>query len=171
MEPASSRQQRPDGPPDSIEHLRLQRAHNDRNLHLVVVGWCTRKFTRDNPTTGGWSPIRAAPKPPIGSDLTDWARSIRALASFDHIACKLSGLVTEADWTTWTPADLTPVTDVVLECFGPNRTMFGSDWPVCLLAVTYREVVDVADSMTAGLSADERSQLFAGTARKWYSLT
>ena len=110
-------------------------------------------------------------KPPIGSDLTDWARSIRALASFDHIACKLSGLVTEADWTTWTPADLTPVTDVVLECFGPNRTMFGSDWPVCLLAATYREVADVADTMVAALNDHERSQLFAETVREWYSLT
>ena len=110
-------------------------------------------------------------KPPIGSDLTDWARSIRTLAGFDHVACKLSGLVTAADWTTWTPADLMPVADVVLECFGPSRTMFGSDWPVCLLAATYREVADAADSMTAGLSADERSQLLAGTARKWCSLT
>ena len=110
-------------------------------------------------------------KPPVGSDLTDWTRSIRALASFDHVACKLSGLVTEADWTEWTPADLAPVSEVVLECFGPDRTMFGSDWPVCLLAATYGDVADVADSMTAGLSADERSRLFAGTARKWYSLT
>ena len=110
-------------------------------------------------------------KPPIGSDLTDWARSIRTLASFDHVACKLSGLVTEADWTTWTPADLIPVADVVLECFGPDRTMFGSDWPVCLLAATYHEVTDAADAMTTGLSDHERSQLFEGTAREWYSLT
>ena len=110
-------------------------------------------------------------KPPIGSDLTDWTRSIRTLASFDHVACKLSGLVTEADWTTWTPSDLTPVADVVLECFGPDRTMFGSDWPVCLFAATYREVTDAADTMAAGLNDHERSQLFSGTAREWYSLT
>ena len=110
-------------------------------------------------------------KPPIGSDLTDWARSIRTLASFDHVACKLSGLVTEANWTTWTPSDLTPVADVVLECFGPDRTMFGSDWPVCLLAATYREVADATDTMTASLNARERSQLFSGAAREWYSLT
>ena len=110
-------------------------------------------------------------KPPIGSDLTDWARSIRTLASFDHVACKLSGLVTEAEWQAWTHSDLTPVASVVLECFGPDRTMFGSDWPVCLLAATYREVADAADSMAARLSPHERSQLFAGTAREWYSLT
>ena len=110
-------------------------------------------------------------KPPIGSDLTDWTRSIRTLAGFDHVACKLSGLVTEADWTTWTPADLTPVADVVLECFGPDRTMFGSDWPVCLLAAAYHDVADAANSITAGLSTHERNQLFAKTARQWYSLT
>ena len=110
-------------------------------------------------------------KPPIGSDLTDWTRSIRTLASFDHVACKISGLVTEADWQAWTPSDLTPVASVVLECFGPDGTMFGSDWPVCLLAATYSEVADAADSMTAGLSTHERSQLFAGTAREWYGLT
>ena len=109
-------------------------------------------------------------KPPIGSDLTDWTPSIRTLASFDHVACKLSGLVTEADWTTWTPEDLTPVADVVLECFGPDRTMFGSDWPVCLLAATYREVADAAAAITIELSSSERSQVFAGTARKWYGL-
>ena len=109
-------------------------------------------------------------KPAIGSDLTDWARSIRTLASFDHVACKLSGLVTEADWTTWTQSDLTPVAEVVLECFGPDRTMFGSDWPVCLLAATYRGVLDAAKAMTIGLSDHERSQVFAGTAREWYSL-
>ena len=110
-------------------------------------------------------------KPAIGSDLTDWTRSIRTLASFDHVACKLSGLVTEANWQTWTHSDLTPVASVVLECFGPDRTMFGSDWPVCLLAATYREVADAAHSMTAGLSTHERSQLFAGTAHQWYNLT
>ena len=109
-------------------------------------------------------------KPPIGSDLTDWARSIRALAGFDQVACKLSGLVTEADWTTWTPADLVPVAGVVLECFGPDRTMFGSDWPVCLLAATYRNVVDAANAMTSGLNDHERSCLFWDTAREWYGL-
>ncbi|MDE0131008.1 MAG: amidohydrolase family protein [bacterium] len=109
-------------------------------------------------------------KPLIGSDLTGWARSIRALASFDNVACKLSGLVTEANWTTWTSADLMPIADVILECFGPNRTMFGSDWPVCLLAATYREVADAAATITNGLSSTERSQVFAGTARGWYSL-
>ena len=110
-------------------------------------------------------------KPAIGSDLTDWSRSVRALAGFEHVACKLSGLVTEADWTTWTSPDLTPVAEVVLDCFGPGRTMFGSDWPVCLLAATYHQVTDAADTIAAGLSPAERDQLFAETARKWYSLT
>ena len=109
-------------------------------------------------------------KPPIGSDLTDWARSIRTLAGFDHVACKLSGLVTEADWTTWTAADLMPLADVALDCFGPHKTIFGSDWPVCLLAATYQEVADAAATMTASLSNHERDRVFAGTAREWYGL-
>ena len=110
-------------------------------------------------------------KPPIGSDLADWSRSLRTLAGFDHVACKLSGLVTETDWTTWTPAVLTPVADVVLECFGPDRTMFGSDWPVCLLAATYPEVINATDTMTASLNNHERDRVFAGTARESYGLT
>lgn len=110
-------------------------------------------------------------KPPVGSDLRDWTQSIRTLAGFDHVACKLSGLVTEADWDTWTPSVLEPVADIVLDCFGPERTMFGSDWPVCLLATTYPEVVHTAETMTAGLSQDERSSVFEGTARNWYGVS
>ncbi len=110
-------------------------------------------------------------KPPIGSDLRDWTQSIRTLAGFEHVACKLSGLVTEANWNTWTPSDLVPISECVLDCFGPERTMFGSDWPVCLLAATYPEVVQAAETMTTGLRDDERSHLFADTAREWYGLS
>ena len=109
-------------------------------------------------------------KPPVGRDLRDWERAIRELAGCGHVACKLSGLVTEADWHRWTPQDLLPVVDVVLECFGPQRTMFGSDWPVCLLAASYDEVVGACEALTAGLSAQEREAVFVGTARRWYRL-
>ena len=107
-------------------------------------------------------------KPPVGADLDDWKRSIRALAGFDHVACKLSGLVTEADWETWSQADLVPVADHVFECFGADRVMFGSDWPVCLLAASYAEVAEAAAAMCADLSHGERGQVFGGTARRWY---
>lgn len=109
-------------------------------------------------------------KPPIGFDLSDWATSVRMLASFDHVACKLSGLVTESNWESWTHDDLAPVADIVLECFGPRRVMFGSDWPVCLLAASYVEVVDAAQALVADLSPSERQSVFCGTAREWYGL-
>ena len=109
-------------------------------------------------------------KPPVGGDLDDWANLVRELASLENVACKLSGLVTEADWKHWTAGDLAPVAQTVLECFGPQRTMFGSDWPVCLLAASYDQVATTAETLTAGLSAYERERVFAGTARAWYRL-
>ncbi len=99
-----------------------------------------------------------------------WADLVRELAGFDHVACKLSGLVTEADWERWSLPDLVPVAEVVLECFGPRRIMFGSDWPVCLLAASYDEVAAAAEALVAGLSAGERQSVFADTARHWYGL-
>ncbi|ADB35889.1 amidohydrolase 2 [Kribbella flavida DSM 17836] len=109
-------------------------------------------------------------KPEIGGDLEPWASGIRALAAQSNVACKLSGLVTEASWTDWKVADLKPYADVVLEAFGPDRVMFGSDWPVCLLAASYAEVVDTADRLTAGLTAADKAQVFGETARRSYHL-
>src|SRR5205823_4602956 len=81
-------------------------------------------------------------KPPVASDdLEPWATGIRRLAAQDNVVCKLSGLVTEADWASWQVADLAPYVEVVLEAFGPRRLAFGSDWPVCLLAAPYAEVL------------------------------
>ncbi len=109
-------------------------------------------------------------KPPIGSDLSKWVASVRELARMDHVACKLSGLVTEADWRRWTPAELAPVAEAVLECFGPRRVMFGSDWPVCLLAASYEQVARVAETLVESLSPVEQQHIFADTARAWYRL-
>jgi L-fuconolactonase len=86
------------------------------------------------------------------------------------VFCKLSGLVTEADWTTWTVADLRPYAEHVLESFGPDRVMFGSDWPVCELAATYDEVYEATRAVTAGLSAAERADVFATTATRAYPI-
>ncbi|CAM3957028.1 amidohydrolase [Kibdelosporangium persicum] len=110
-------------------------------------------------------------KPPIASgSLEPWASSIRELAGFGNVTCKLSGLVTEADWAQWTVEDLRPYADVVLEAFGPSRVMFGSDWPVCLLAGSYAEVVGAAEDLTSGLSPADRDQVFGGTAVRAYRL-
>jgi L-fuconolactonase len=102
--------------------------------------------------------------------LEPWASSIRQLARFENATCKLSGLVTEADWAQWTVDDLRPYVDVVLEAFGPARLMFGSDWPVCLLASSYADVVGAASDLTASLSESEREDVFGGTATRVYGL-
>lgn len=110
-------------------------------------------------------------KPPIAAgELEPWASDVRALAARPNTVCKLSGMVTEADPAKWTPEDLRPYADTVLDAFGPGRLMFGSDWPVCILAATYGQVVDATRELTAGLGDDERAQLFAGTATRVYRL-
>ena len=109
-------------------------------------------------------------KPVIGESLSPWADQLRELAALPNVTCKLSGMVTEAPWTTWKPSDLQPYADVVLESFGPDRVMFGSDWPVCLLAATYAEVVETAQTLTAALSLAEQEAVFATTATRTYRL-
>lgn len=110
-------------------------------------------------------------KPPIASgEAEPWAFRLRALARMPNVSCKLSGLVTEADWGSWTTADLKPYVDVVLDAFGPDRVMFGSDWPVCTVAASYAEVVAAAEELTAGLDPAERDAVFGGTARRVYGL-
>ncbi|TCO48847.1 amidohydrolase family protein [Actinocrispum wychmicini] len=111
-------------------------------------------------------------KPPIASgSMEPWASAIRSLAGFENVTCKLSGLVTEADWTQWTVRDLRRYVDVVLESFGPARLMFGSDWPVCLLAASYPEVLGAVEELTADLTVDERARVFGDTAAEVYRLT
>ncbi|MFE7209535.1 amidohydrolase family protein [Streptomyces sp. NPDC001698] len=110
-------------------------------------------------------------KPPIASgERESWATAVRALAALPNTVCKLSGLVTEADPVTWTTADLRPYADVVLDAFGPDRLMYGSDWPVCTLAAGYAEVLAAARELTSELSAAERAAVFEGTATRVYGL-
>jgi L-fuconolactonase len=103
--------------------------------------------------------------------LEPWATNLRDLARRSNVFCKISGLVTEADWTAWRPEHLRPYLDVAFEAFGPDRVMFGSDWPVCLLAAPYDRVLGVVADYAAALSAPEREALFGGTARRAYGLT
>ena len=110
-------------------------------------------------------------KPPIASGaLEPWATWIRELAAEPNVYCKLSGMVTEADHASWTVAGLRPYAETALEAFGPARVMFGSDWPVCLLAASYGEVVAAAEELLAGLPAAERDQVLGGTAARAYRL-
>lgn len=113
-----------------------------------------------------------AGKPAIAADgYEPWAANLAALAERPNVFCKLSGLVTEADWTKWTVDDLRPYAAHVLESFGPDRVMFGSDWPVCELAATYEQVHEAARSCTAELSTSEQEEVFAGTACRAYPVS
>ncbi len=110
-------------------------------------------------------------KPDIANGLLDpWRGQISRLAKHENVACKLSGLVTEADHANWQPADLRPYIDHVLEAFGPNRLMFGSDWPVCTLASSYQRWINLAFEYTAELNESERDQIFYQTAVDFYRL-
>ncbi|NEC88709.1 amidohydrolase family protein [Streptomyces sp. SID12501] len=110
-------------------------------------------------------------KPPIASGaLEPWASALRALAALPNAVGKLSGLVTEADHASWTPAELRPYADTALDAFGPGRLMFGSDWPVCTLAASYGQVLSLAQKLAASLDRHEREQVFAGTATRVYGL-
>lgn len=110
-------------------------------------------------------------KPPVADGAMEpWADAVRRLAAHPNVVCKLSGLVTEDVWSDVAPERLRPYVEVVLEAFGPRRLMFGSDWPVCLLAASYREVFGVARQLTADLSEEERTAVFDTTAREVYSL-
>ncbi|MFS8099918.1 amidohydrolase family protein [Lentzea alba] len=110
-------------------------------------------------------------KPAVGSsDAGEWAELIRSMAAHENVTCKLSGLVTEADWKSWDVAALRPYFEVVLDAFGPERLMFGSDWPVCLLAASYDEWLGAAQELVSELSPGEQASIFSGTARRVYSL-
>jgi L-fuconolactonase len=108
-------------------------------------------------------------KPPIKSgEIASWAEGIRRLAAFPNVFCKLSGLVTEADWTSWTAEQITPYLDIAFESFGPSRLMIGSDWPVCLAAASYRRVVDVVKSYLDRYTPDVREAVLGSNARGFY---
>ena len=111
-------------------------------------------------------------KPRIkAGQLEPWATRLKELARHSNVCCKISGLVTEADWTNWRPEHLRPYLDVAFEAFDADRVMFGSDWPVCLIAATYERVLSVVDEYAAALSANERDGLFGGNAARFYGLT
>jgi len=102
--------------------------------------------------------------------LTEWKRDIIDISTYENVYCKVSGMVTEAEWFHWKKSDFRPYLDVVLESFGPSRLMFGSDWPVCLVAATYASVVDVVTEYFAALSKSEQDDIFGNTAVKFYNL-
>jgi L-fuconolactonase len=103
-------------------------------------------------------------------EIAAWRRDLQALARHANVSCKLSGLVTEAAWRQWRPEDFRPYLEAALEAFGPERLMFGSDWPVCLVAADYAEVVGLCRDFLATLSAAEQAQIWGGTAARVYGI-
>ena len=110
-------------------------------------------------------------KPPIAKGAIEtWRQELREVAANENIHCKLSGLVTEANWTSWTTDDLRPYVDCALELFGSSRLLFGSDHPVCLLAASYDRVLESFGELLTELSADEQERIFARNAAEFYRL-
>lgn len=103
-------------------------------------------------------------------ELEPWATHLRELGQCSNCYCKVSGLITEADWVHWSSDDLRPYLDVVFEAFPAERLMFGSDWPVCLLAAPYARVVEVIDEYLAAVDAATRAALFGENAARFYGL-
>lgn len=110
-------------------------------------------------------------KPNIKSgEIIEWKKDIAHIAQFENVYCKLSGMVTEADWKSWKREDFTPYIDVILKCFGTNRILFGSDWPVCLLAASYKEAVSIIENYFSSFSKEEQEKIFGLNAIQFYKL-
>jgi L-fuconolactonase len=110
-------------------------------------------------------------KPEIKARKTaPWAAQMREIAQNRNVFCKISGLVTEADWKHWKADDFKPYLDVVFDAFAADRLMFGSDWPVCLLAATYRQVKQLIEGYVKGYSEADKEKLFGGNAERFYGL-
>jgi L-fuconolactonase len=133
-------------------HLRATIAFVDRHPHQVFV-------------------LDHVGKPQIAQRrLEPWRSNIRELARRPNVYCKLSGMVTEADWTNWQPADLRPYVEVVLGAFGAGRIMVGSDWPVCLLAASYERWFFTLGEFLSSLSANEQQLVYGQVAESIYRL-
>lgn len=110
-------------------------------------------------------------KPEIGEqNITQWEEGIRELAQHPRLYCKLSGMVTEADWERWSPDDFKPYLEVVFDAFGTQRLMFGSDWPVCKLAAEYEEAYRIIAEYIEPLSEREKNRILGGNAVQCYDL-
>jgi L-fuconolactonase len=103
-------------------------------------------------------------------EIEDWKQKMTAIAKYPNVHCKISGMVTEADWKSWSPGQLKPYLDVVVESFGTNRLLFGSDWPVCLVASSYNQWLQTVKDYFAAFSTDEQEKIFYQNAERFYRL-
>lgn len=133
--------------------------------HLPVVAEFVQRFPRQRFV------LDHLAKPRIKSrEIESWAAGIRHLAGFPNVFCKLSGLVTEADWRHWKQKDIAPYLDVAFEAFGPSRLMIGSDWPVCLVASSYSRALDVVRNYLHDHPAETRDAVLGGNAQRFWRL-
>ncbi len=133
--------------------------------HLLVAAEFVERFPRQRFV------LDHLAKPPIKSGHIDsWAQGIARLAAFPNVYCKLSGLVTEADWQHWKPEQIIPFLDVAFESFGPDRLMIGSDWPVCLVAASYASALDVVKSYLFQKNPKYKDRILGGNAQQFWRL-
>jgi L-fuconolactonase len=126
----------------------------------LVAGFPEQKFVIDH-----------VAKPYIKrKEIDEWKRDMKNIAKHENVYCKISGMVTEADWKTWKKEDFKPYLDVVVNAFGTNRILFGSDWPVCLVAASYQEMLAIVKDYFASFSKDEQEQFFGLNAIRFYNL-
>ena len=110
-------------------------------------------------------------KPKIKDGLiADWKKDIFSLAAHENVVCKISGMVTEADWKNWRAEEFTPYLDTIVAAFGTDRIMYGSDWPVCLVAADYAKTKQIVDDYFSQFSADEQAAFYGKTASAFYKL-
>lgn len=110
-------------------------------------------------------------KPDIKSgDIASWKKGIEEIAKFENVSCKISGMVTEADWNSWKPSDLKPYLDVIFENFSADKLMFGSDWPVCNVASNYTEVVKTLEDYITLFSIEDQNKIWYENAKSFYKL-
>jgi L-fuconolactonase len=167
---------------DEADPAWLGRADVRRGLAAIgEAGLAYDLLVRTRELKAALAAVRAVPgtrfvidhlaKPPIASGaIDDWAVRLKPLAAYRNVSCKLSGMVTEADWTRWTVRDLAPYVSRVLDWFGPERCLFGSDWPVCLVAASYRRVLDACREAVGDVSLADLDRIFGGNAADLYRL-
>jgi len=133
--------------------------------HLPVAAEFVRRFPRQRFV------LDHLAKPPIKSgSLRPWERGMRELGALPNVFCKLSGLVTEADWQNWKPEHIAPYMDVAFETFGPLRLMIGSDWPVCTLAASYPRAIDLVESYLSQHATEVQEAALGGNAQQFWKL-
>ncbi len=102
--------------------------------------------------------------------MDNWEKAMTTLAGFENVFCKISGMVTEANWNTWKQSDFKPYLDLVFEKFGTKRVMYGSDWPVCLVAASYKSQLSIVENYLASFSESEKNEVMGGNAKRIYQL-